>query len=65
MSEHHGEWLVSSGDAPKLLTFGSSPTLLIRKDAAVWCAADIPGLELEQSVNSFGRATHRKNVQFG
>ncbi|MCT9931478.1 hypothetical protein N5079_14755 [Planotetraspora sp. A-T 1434] len=56
---------MSSGDAPKLLTFGSSPTLLIRKDAAVWCAADIPGLELEQSVNSFGRATHRKNVQFG
>lgn len=41
-------WLASSDDIPKLLlTFGSSPTLLIGEEIADWCAANIAALETQ------------------
>ncbi|MBB2742329.1 UNVERIFIED_ORG: haloalkane dehalogenase [Microbispora rosea subsp. rosea] len=44
----YGRWLASSHDVPKLLlTFDSSPTLLIGPEMAAWCAANIAGLEVE------------------
>ncbi|WP_433248929.1 haloalkane dehalogenase [Streptosporangium sp. CA-135522] len=44
----YGDWLAHSDDVPKLLlTFDSSPTLLITPDVADWCAANIAGLEIE------------------
>ena len=45
--EEYGKWLSSSVDVPKLLlTFDSSPTLLIGKAMADWCAANIAALEV-------------------
>jgi haloalkane dehalogenase len=47
--EQYGKWLASSGEIPKLLlTFDSSPTLLIGKQMADWCAANITALETQQ-----------------
>ncbi|XVQ87202.1 haloalkane dehalogenase [Microbispora siamensis] len=44
----YGGWLANSHDVPKLLlTFDSSPTLLIGPEMAAWCAANIAGLEVE------------------
>ncbi|GLW22072.1 haloalkane dehalogenase [Microbispora amethystogenes] len=46
--EKYGGWLASSHDVPKLLlTFDSSPTLLIGPETAAWCAENIAGLEVE------------------
>jgi haloalkane dehalogenase len=46
--ERYDTWLASSDDVPKLLlTFDSSPTLLIGKEMADWCAATIASLEIE------------------
>jgi haloalkane dehalogenase len=46
--EQYGKWLASSGQVPKLLlTFDSSPTLLIGKEMAAWCAASIAALEVQ------------------
>ncbi|MEZ0071709.1 haloalkane dehalogenase [Planotetraspora sp. GP83] len=46
--ERYDEWLAGSDDVPKLLlTFDSSPTLLIGKEMADWCAETIAGLEIE------------------
>jgi pimeloyl-ACP methyl ester carboxylesterase len=40
-------WLAASTDVPKLLmTFEGSPTLLIDKDLADWCATNIAALEI-------------------
>jgi haloalkane dehalogenase len=45
-TEAYDAWLATSADIPKLLmTFEGSPTLLIGKDLAEWCAANIAGLE--------------------
>jgi haloalkane dehalogenase len=42
----YGKWLATSDDVPKLLlTFDSSPTLLIGQEMAAWCAANIAALE--------------------
>jgi haloalkane dehalogenase len=39
-------WLASSGEVPKLLmTFEGSPTLLITRDIAAWCADNMAALE--------------------
>ena len=44
----YGEWLAASPDVPKLLlTFDTSPTLLITAQVAEWCAANIAGLEIQ------------------
>lgn len=44
--EQYGKWLATSDDVPKLLlTFDSSPTLLIDPAMAGWCAANIAALE--------------------
>ncbi|MFE3453161.1 haloalkane dehalogenase [Nonomuraea sp. NPDC059194] len=41
-------WLAASTDVPKLLlTFDSSPTLLITPEAAAWCKDNIASLEIE------------------
>ena len=41
----YDEWLAGSSDVPKLLiTFEGSPTLLIGKELAEWCAANIAAL---------------------
>ncbi|UBU14496.1 haloalkane dehalogenase [Nonomuraea gerenzanensis] len=46
--EAYGEWLAGSGEVPKLLlTFDSSPTLLITERTAAWCAEHLPALETE------------------
>jgi haloalkane dehalogenase len=46
--EAYGRWLARSGDVPKLLlTFDSSPTLLITERMAAWCAEHIAALEIE------------------
>ncbi|MBG0832880.1 haloalkane dehalogenase [Planomonospora sp. ID67723] len=46
--ERYGAWLAGSDGVPKLLlTFDSSPTLLIKEEMAAWCAANIAGLEIE------------------
>lgn len=45
--EAYDAWLASSADVPKLLmTFEGSPTLLITKDLAEWCADNIAALEI-------------------
>ncbi|MGF7239340.1 MAG: haloalkane dehalogenase [Frankia sp.] len=44
--EAYDAWLAKSTDIPKLLlTFEGSPTLLIDKELAEWCAANIAALE--------------------
>ncbi|MBD0739107.1 haloalkane dehalogenase [Streptomyces sp. CBMA29] len=44
--ERYDKWLASSDRVPKLLlTFDSSPTLLIGAETADWCAANIAALE--------------------
>jgi haloalkane dehalogenase len=44
--EGYGKWLASSGEVPKLLiTFDSSPTLLIGPEMAEWCVNHMAGLE--------------------
>jgi haloalkane dehalogenase len=44
----YGSWLANSSDVPKLLlTFDSSPTLLITPDVAEWCQATIAALQIE------------------
>jgi haloalkane dehalogenase len=44
--EQYGKWLATSDDVPKLLlTFDSSPTLLIGPELAEWCASNIASLE--------------------
>jgi haloalkane dehalogenase len=44
--EAYDAWLAKSEDVPKLLmTFEGSPTLLIGKEMADWCAANIAALE--------------------
>ncbi|ROQ68118.1 haloalkane dehalogenase [Streptomyces sp. 840.1] len=44
---HYGTWLAGSQGVPKLLlTFDSSPTLLIGKEMTDWCAANIAALEI-------------------
>lgn len=44
--EQYDEWLASSHEVPKLLlTFDSSPTLLIDAQMAEWCVAHIAALE--------------------
>ncbi|MBN6051587.1 haloalkane dehalogenase [Nonomuraea sp. RK-328] len=46
--ERYGAWLAKSDDVPKLLlTFDSSPTLLITPAVADWCAATFAALEVE------------------
>ncbi len=50
-----GAWLAASPDVPKLLlTFDSSPTLLIRQDQIAWCRENIAAL----SVLHVGPAGH-------
>lgn len=47
-AEQYVKWLAESGEVPKLLlTFDSSPTLLIGKEMAEWCAANIAALETQ------------------
>ena len=47
--EDYDDWLAGSGDVPKLLlTFDSSPTLMIREELTAWCVANIAGLEVER-----------------
>ncbi|MEV0380088.1 haloalkane dehalogenase [Nonomuraea sp. NPDC050643] len=44
----YGDWLAGSGEVPKLLlTFDSSPTLLITEKVAAWCAEHMAALETE------------------
>ncbi|MEV4319716.1 haloalkane dehalogenase [Actinocrispum sp. NPDC049592] len=46
--EEYGKWLATSVDVPKLLlTFDSSPTLLIGPDMAAWCQQNIAALETQ------------------
>ncbi|MEV4115755.1 haloalkane dehalogenase [Nonomuraea sp. NPDC049695] len=46
--EGYGKWLAGSFEVPKLLlTFDSSPTLLIGAELAAWCAENIAALEVE------------------
>jgi haloalkane dehalogenase len=46
--EQYGRWMASSAEVPKLLlTFDSSPTLLIGKRLADWCAMNITALETQ------------------
>lgn len=46
--EAYGKWLATSDETPKLLlTFDSSPTLLIGKAMADWCTANIAALETQ------------------
>ncbi len=46
--EQYGTWLASTDDVPKLLlTFDSSPTLLIDQDMADWCEANIAALDIQ------------------
>ncbi|MDF2709481.1 MAG: haloalkane dehalogenase [Nonomuraea muscovyensis] len=46
--DDYGKWLAASDDVPKLLlTFDSSPTLLIGDEQAAWCAANIAALDIE------------------
>ncbi|MFJ4841076.1 haloalkane dehalogenase [Streptomyces sp. NPDC088746] len=47
--ERYGTWLADSGEVPKLLlTFDSSPTLLIGEEMTDWCAANIAALEIRR-----------------
>jgi haloalkane dehalogenase len=51
----YDRWLAASTDVPKLLlTFDSSPTLMIGAELAAWCAANIAALE----VRDCGPAAH-------
>ncbi len=44
----YGKWLATSIDVPKLLlTFDSSPTLLIGPDLAAWCRQNIAALDTQ------------------
>jgi haloalkane dehalogenase len=44
----YDKWLASSDDVPKLLlTFDTSPTLMIGEDVTAWCAANIANLEIK------------------
>ncbi|MEV5498001.1 haloalkane dehalogenase [Nonomuraea fuscirosea] len=44
----YGGWLARSQDVPKLLlTFDSSPTLLVTPELAAWCKDNIAGLHVE------------------
>jgi haloalkane dehalogenase len=53
--EAYDAWLAASTTVPKLLmTFDGSPTLLITKEMADWCAANIAALEIV----SCGQAGH-------
>ncbi|MEV4636760.1 haloalkane dehalogenase [Actinoplanes sp. NPDC049548] len=53
--ERYGKWLATSHDVPKLLlTFDSSPTLLIDAETAQWCKATIAAL----TVRHCGPAGH-------
>ena len=53
--EAYDGWLASSPDVPKLLlTFHSSPTLMIGAELTAWCAANIANLEIEDC----GAAAH-------
>jgi haloalkane dehalogenase len=46
--EAYDAWLASSDDVPKLLlTFDSSPTLLIGPQLTAWCEGNIAGLEVK------------------
>ncbi|GAA4939823.1 haloalkane dehalogenase [Nonomuraea thailandensis] len=46
--EAYSRWLAGSGEVPKLLlTFDSSPTLLVTEPMAAWCAENIAALEIE------------------
>ncbi|MFC8127188.1 haloalkane dehalogenase [Streptomyces sp. NPDC057302] len=46
--DQYGTWLAGSEEVPKLLlTFDSSPTLLIGKEMADWCAENIAALEIQ------------------
>ncbi|MEV4165359.1 haloalkane dehalogenase [Nonomuraea dietziae] len=51
-------WLAASPDVPKLLlTFDSSPTLLITRETAAWCRDNIAGLRIEHIGPSGHHAT--------
>ena len=46
--EAYDAWLASSDDVPKLLlTFDSSPTLMIGPELTAWCAANMASLEIK------------------
>ncbi len=46
--ESYGSWLAGSQEVPKLLlTFDSSPTLLITAEVAAWCKDNLAGLQIE------------------
>ena len=46
--EAYDRWLADSKEVPKLLlTFDTSPTLLVGPELAAWCAANIASLEIE------------------
>lgn len=45
--EEYGIWLADSKEVPKLLlTFDSSPTLMIGEEMAAWCAANIANVQI-------------------
>jgi haloalkane dehalogenase len=45
--EAYDAWLANSDDVPKLLlTFDSSPTLIVGPELTAWCAANIANLEV-------------------
>lgn len=45
---NYDTWLADSPEVPKLLlTFDSSPTLLITPQVTAWCEANVAGLEIE------------------
>ncbi|QGN49864.1 haloalkane dehalogenase [Micromonospora sp. WMMD558] len=45
--QRYGRWLAGSDRVPKLLlTFDSSPTLLVTEAVAAWCAANIAALDI-------------------
>ncbi|MET9593073.1 haloalkane dehalogenase [Streptomyces sp. NPDC006516] len=47
-AEQYVKWLANSREVPKLLlTFDSSPTLLVGREMAEWCAANIAALETQ------------------
>ena len=46
--EAYDDWLASSEEVPKLLlTFDTSPTLMIGAEMPAWCATNIANLEIE------------------
>lgn len=46
--EAYDDWLAQSEDVPKLLlTFDTSPTLMIGPEMTAWCATNIANLEIE------------------